>query len=510
MTAHEPKLSLGQTKPNVFAGPVAPRCRRPLRWLLLVGVLLLTALIALHSRRLRVTLAPASFQCELRLGPDDFGGLTIIGDLHGDYPALLELLRHAGLIPPAQANETARSLEQIVGAARRGNDVPAAAACSRWLGPPGHTLVQLGDNVDRGPGAAAVVACLRACQIAARAGGGHVVRLVGNHELMWFQGAFRYAHDAGDPPHTRSRLVADWTDEVLTGRVRGAWASGPMLFVHAGLRPEMLDRLMLRGSLDDEVGFTRLASSLPNASLASRVADRISVALASAVAKCAAANETTTPTRRRCLKLSDHDGLFSAGPDRGGRGLGGPFWTDWSVLRHAEPTTSGMMMGTEDEHKGDQWIWPPARLTRGFDDVNVLEPSESNTFIQIVGHTPARCSARDDKRCEPIRARSDLAAIVTDAAISAHYGGNRAYVTVSAQASPAKTTAQLSVGHHIVSVTRGHDDEWRQHDLTAASCGTMASRDSPVGNARNEATDELISAVFADDAASSAIPLGPG
>jgi hypothetical protein len=435
-----------------------------------------------------VGLAPSSFRCELRLGPDEFGGLTIIGDLHGDYPALLELLRHAGLIPPAQANETARSLEQIVGAARRGNDLPAAAICSRWLGPPGHTLVQLGDNVDRGPGAAAVVACLRACQIAARAVGGHVVRLIGNHELMWFQGAFRYAHDADDPPHARSRLVADWTDEVLTGRVRGAWATGPMLFVHAGLRPEMLDRLMLRGSLNDDVGFTRLASPLPNASLASRVADRISVGLAAAVAKCATANETTTLTRRRCLKLSDHDGLFSAGPDRGGRGLGGPFWTDWSVLRRAEPTTSGMIMGTEEERKGDQWIWPPTRLTRGSDGASVLEPSESNSFIQIVGHTPARCSARDDKRCEPIRARSDLAAIVTDAAISAHYGGNRAYVTVPAEAIPAKTTAQLSVGHHLVSVTQGPDGEWRRNDLTAASCGTEAIRNA------HQPTDELNSA----------------
>jgi hypothetical protein len=323
-----------------------------------------------------------------------------------------------------------------------------------------------------------------------------VIRLVGNHELMWFQGSFRYAHAVGDPPNARRRLVTNWTDEVLSGRVRGAWATGPILFVHAGLRPAMLDRLMLRG-FDGAVGFT----SLPNATLASRVADRISVALAAAVAKCAPANETTVPTRRSCLSLSDRDELFSAGPDRRGRGLGGPFWTDWSVLRRAEPTSS-WVASSKDEAERDQWIWPPARVKQGADDASVLEPSETNTFIQIVGHTPARCNAQDDKRCEPIRARSDLAAVVADAGISEHYGGNRAYVTIS----PGRTEPQLFVGHHLVSVIKGPEGEWRRHDFMAVPCGDTEDRDGPISKAAGVASDDFRTG----ESDSSAIPLGPG
>lgn len=492
-----------------FAGPVAPRCRRPLRWLVLV-VLLVVIGVGLCLRKIRAGSSPTSFPCELKLGSDEFAGLTIVGDLHGDYPALLELLRHAGLIPPAQGNETALSLENVVKAARDGNDLPAAAVCSRWLGARGHTLVQLGDNVDRGPGAAAVVACLRACQNAARAVGGKVIRLVGNHELMWFQSAFRYAHDIDDPPHARNRMVANWTDEVLSGRVMGAWASGSMLFVHAGLRPAMLDRLMLhRSALNDDASFV----SLSNASLASRVAGQISFALAAAVANCASANETTMFTRRRCLKLSDQDELFSAGPDRGGRGLGGPFWTDWSVLNRAEPTS--FMMDDAGNYQGDQWVWPPVKLKRRGDGAIILEPSESNTFVQIVGHTPARCNVREDEWCEPIRARSDLAAVVADAGIADYYGGNRAYITVPAEEDLVTSSTKRSHrGRRIVSVIRDPAGGWRRHDLMAALCGgevhagvgsRVTSNGKKLSTKNGGRKPDVDSEVI-----SGAIPLGPG
>eukprot|EP01043_Picozoa_sp_COSAG02_P075028 COSAG02_NODE_15282_length_1186_cov_1.212511_1_plen_131_part_10 len=131
MTPADPQPYLEQAQPTAFAGPVAPRCRRPLRWSLLAGVLGLMAWFVFHYRKIEVGPAPSSFHCELRLGAEEFAGLTIIGDLHGDYPALLELLRHAGLIPPPHPNETAAVLDEIVGAARDGNDLPAAAACSR-------------------------------------------------------------------------------------------------------------------------------------------------------------------------------------------------------------------------------------------------------------------------------------------------------------------------------------------------------------------------------------------
>jgi hypothetical protein len=542
----------------VFAGPVAPRCRRPQRWLALAAALLAAAallIVALNLGQYRVGPPSVLLPCELRLGPGESGGLTIIGDLHGDYPALLELLRHAGLIHPARANETATHLEEAVRAAREGNDLPAAAACTTWLGAPGHTLVQLGDVVDRGPGAAAVVACLRACQAAAPAAGGKVIRLVGNHELMWYQGSFRYAHDTGDPPSVRGRLVSNWTDEILSGQVLGAWATGPLLFVHAGLRPAMLDRLMRSSG-----GGGSFSSWHANATLASVVAGRISGALAATVARCAGTSEQTSPTRRGCFKLSDelHDGLLSAGPDRGGRGLGGPFWTDWYVLRSAEPTSSWLMQeeegggagvgagvgvgvgegeGENGEETFRQWVWPAATVTRRADGSSVLEPSEANSFIQIVGHTPARCDAREDDRCEPIRARSDLAAIVTDAAISEYYGGNRAYVAVAVDAAdadaytastagvvePARGQVHRQVGRtrrRLVAVVQGPGGKWRRRDLMAAACGGSDGSSGPASTksvdgdendfARTEGAGDVTGVGLRDDLVSRAIPLGPG
>jgi hypothetical protein len=123
--------------------------------------------------------------------------------------------------------------------ARDGNGTLAAAPCSVWSGGAHHLLVQLGDVVDRGPHSAAAVACLRACQRAAPpppplkrggGGGGGVVRLAGNHELLWLARRFRHAHSRGDPLRSRARMVASWVEEVLGGQVStqawGVWVWG--------------------------------------------------------------------------------------------------------------------------------------------------------------------------------------------------------------------------------------------------------------------------------------------
>lgn len=93
--------------------------------------------------------------------------VVAIGDLHGDRDASKAVLELAGLIGPDEA----------------------------WVG--GTTvLVQTGDTTDRGPDSKGVIDLLRSLVEPARAAGGEVVLLNGNHEIMNLQGDWRYVSEA--------------------------------------------------------------------------------------------------------------------------------------------------------------------------------------------------------------------------------------------------------------------------------------------------------------------------
>lgn len=89
--------------------------------------------------------------------------IIAVGDVHGDYDALVRLLERAKLIDPQQ---------QWVG----GNAV----------------LVQTGDLVDRGAKVRQVLDFIMALDGRARDHGGRVVSLLGNHEAMSVTGDLRY------------------------------------------------------------------------------------------------------------------------------------------------------------------------------------------------------------------------------------------------------------------------------------------------------------------------------
>ena len=65
------------------------------------------------------------------------------------------------------------------------------------------------------------------------------MRLAGNHELMWAEGVFRYAHE--NDRATREKAVAAWRADVLAGVVVGARAFPPFLVTHAGFRSALLN-----------------------------------------------------------------------------------------------------------------------------------------------------------------------------------------------------------------------------------------------------------------------------
>jgi hypothetical protein len=156
--------------------------------------------------------------------------LVAIGDLHGDLAAARRALRLAGAID----------------------------AEDEWVG--GNlVLVQTGDQIDRGNDEPEVLALFDALSDKAKAKGGAVISLSGNHEIMNVQGDFRYVTEEGfadfasyassarDPaliarvaPGVRGRAAAFLPGgpiaEKLAERPLTAIV-GDSLFVHGGVLP---------------------------------------------------------------------------------------------------------------------------------------------------------------------------------------------------------------------------------------------------------------------------------
>lgn len=91
------------------------------------------------------------------------GAVVAIGDLHGDPPAALAVLRMAGLV----------------------NDRGGWIGGTTWL-------VQTGDILDRGPDSRGMIVLLHRLEVEAQAAGGRVIALNGNHEVMNLRGDWRY------------------------------------------------------------------------------------------------------------------------------------------------------------------------------------------------------------------------------------------------------------------------------------------------------------------------------
>ncbi len=98
---------------------------------------------------------------------DNVERVVAIGDVHGAYPAMVSLLKAAGLVDESL----------------------------RWQGGQTH-LVSLGDLLDRGPESARAMDLLMGLQPQAEAAGGRVHVVLGNHEIMNLSGDLRDVSDA--------------------------------------------------------------------------------------------------------------------------------------------------------------------------------------------------------------------------------------------------------------------------------------------------------------------------
>jgi calcineurin-like phosphoesterase family protein len=119
------------------------------------------ALGALAAAPIVPPLGAAGSSCEI----DGVDRIVAIGDVHGAYQRLVDILRTTGLVD----------------------------ARLRWSGQKAH-LVQIGDVVDRGPDSRKALDLLRRLEGEAPQAGGAVHVLLGNHEVMRMMGDMRYVH----------------------------------------------------------------------------------------------------------------------------------------------------------------------------------------------------------------------------------------------------------------------------------------------------------------------------
>ncbi len=159
------------------------------------------------STRAGCTLAPVP--AKLPLAPKR---IVAIGDLHGDFDAARAALRAAGAIDEAD----------------------------RWIGGD-LVVVQTGDVLDRGDGESKIIELLERLAGEARAAGGALVALDGNHELMNAARDFRYVTPGGrrDFGGDRQRALdpgGAWAKRLATRNVVAI--VGDTVFSHAGVLPD--------------------------------------------------------------------------------------------------------------------------------------------------------------------------------------------------------------------------------------------------------------------------------
>jgi len=306
--------------------------------------------------------------------------VVIIGDVHGDYDRLLDILDRANITMKEE---------------RSSNRCRFVAA--RVL------LVQMGDVVDRGPRSLESWQCLGELQATAHARGSHVVRMLGNHELMWLEGETVYKNPVTDTPAVVDQLSKLIRADVLASRVQAAlsyvsFKGVELFFSHAGLRPQMLNMLMAR--IRAAEGLDASAVRPPH------IAEFLNNKLVADIRACASSTA-------RCRL---QDAIYSAGKERGGIGIGGPFWTDWSILEQV-----------------------------------AQEDPQPFAWTQIVGHTPV---------VSKIRFAKGLSAICVDVGI--YLGG-------------AGWLEHHTSGHFVSTVNSPKGtSRWMRQDITNEMCSKLS------------------------------------
>lgn len=151
---------------------------------------------------------------------DNVPRIFAVSDIHGEYDALVDLLRNAGVV--------AKDLS--------------------WAWGDGHMVI-VGDIFDRGAKVTECLWLIHRLEREARAAGGRVHYLLGNHEMMVMQGDLRYVHDRYPSGIVASSGVK-YPDLFGPAMELGRWLRtrnmavrlNGVVFVHGGMGPEIVRR----------------------------------------------------------------------------------------------------------------------------------------------------------------------------------------------------------------------------------------------------------------------------
>jgi hypothetical protein len=202
MKIHVPCRSCGQAPAPFKKQPLLRR-----RWLLSLALVMLLPLAAVAQ------MTNCAWSGVERI--------LAIGDVHGDYDRLVELLRAGGAVDKE----------------------------NKWIGGKMH-LVQTGDVIDRGPGSKPAMDLLKRLETEAADAGGRVHALIGNHEAMANQGNTSDAH----PEELKSYDgTAGFKMALGPDGEYGRWIRkhnaviriNDTLFLHGGISPNMADKSLL-------------------------------------------------------------------------------------------------------------------------------------------------------------------------------------------------------------------------------------------------------------------------
>jgi hypothetical protein len=121
-----------------------------------------------------------------------FERLVVFGDIHGSWDGMLEILHSSGLIVSIDDCEWKSDIHSVL-------------------------LVQTGDVVDRGKFSLECYLCLKKLQVTADQYSSRVVRLLGNHELLWLRGEYDYSNKEIDTRERKEQLFRLIVDDVING-----------------------------------------------------------------------------------------------------------------------------------------------------------------------------------------------------------------------------------------------------------------------------------------------------
>lgn len=209
--------------------------------------------------------------------------IYIFGDIHGELEGFKENLHAAQKLIDDKGN---------------------------WLKDNDEIVVQMGDINDRGPASLKVFDYLRELQLQAKDCGGTLIRLLGNHELMILQKNFFFAMRSGLSEGQCERLREQLIEDIKANRVILSWTDGIQLYIHAGLRSAIKEKLL------DEMR----SEKIDKESIYERIANHANELLMTAV------------------QTNDFShSIFNVGISRGGNALvGGLLWEDNEELLHSK------------------------------------------------------------------------------------------------------------------------------------------------------------------------------